>query len=111
MPSARKLLHNMIADVKTLAMIDYEIDAYHLRAKAEAALDAISHEPNPWVGAAMTLKSLEDNRSRLVLEEHGRRLVALLNERAELRQHIDALEPQLRAQKAAARELLPAHRL
>lgn len=85
-------------DTKTLAMISYEIDAFRLKAKAELAMDAIGRDPNPWRGASDTLRALEADRARLILEEHGRRLVALLDEREQLRQKIDdALEPQLRA--------------
>jgi len=76
---------------KSIAMIDFEIEALKRKAHAERALELVGHDPGPLRGSAKHLQHLEVERDELALRQHGELLVALIDERAQLRREVDRL--------------------
>lgn len=80
------------AMTRNVAQIDFELDMLRIKARAEAALDEIQYQDNPFIGATEQLAALEGERDHLARVEFARTLVAAFERRNELRATIDRIQ-------------------
>lgn len=81
----------MTTAIVSAASLDFEIAQLQPRARAEAALDAVGHEPNPFRGSIARLDAVLDQREHVALLEQGQRLVEALAQRDRLLDERDRL--------------------